>query len=490
MAARKKQKKKTSSQIVLDNILQSEENVKKNININLGKSFRNINSDIEYLIKEIYDHTSGIILREGKNLKSFDDQKTEIENKIEKLPIKNKINEIRKEYEKISIYNKRNLINFLDEVVNPVMLNKHILGTKTSFNIIYYKYGIRQIPPLEITLDENKKEDMNNLTDWRFTLNEILKAEGVFKRFKGLTLEEIRKYFDIDIEQSYIHEEVIYKKGFEIEKGKNNKPRNGPPYIDSVNARVKISKRLSKKIFDAITGVDPIPLNIYEKAFYKCADKKYHQNPKQMNERHLNDLVKKIHDYLCDVKTGKKDGNLFDERIPKYINDMLGTNRKEDYVHEGIGSVVEGHKVYGISKSILGSDMYGTRIVFKDEDSIDKFIRGVASYFEQDDYTSHFTHNPKRKKNETDNGIVDIKDYKKNAKANGYRGVHIKIRHNSTLIELQLRTKKDDKIAEKGDADHKKYKFLQRLRREVRLYENPIDQKLFYAIDYLFSGLR
>jgi len=486
----KKNKKKTSSQIVLDNILQSEENVKKNININLGKSFKNINSDIEYLIKEIYDNTSGLILNKGKNFKSLDDQtKTEIRNKIEKLPIKNQINKITKEYEEISIYNKRNLINFLDEVVNPVMLNRHILGTETSFNIIYYKYGIKQLP-LEIILDEEKKEDMNSLTDWKFTLNEILKAEGVFERFKELTLEEIRKYFDIDIKQSYIYEKVIYKKGFEIEKGKNNKPRNGPPYIDSVNARVKISKRLSKKILDAIIGIDPIPLNIYEKALYKCADKKYHQNPEQMSDRQFNKLVEKIHDYLCDIKTGKKDENLFDERIPKYIDDMLGTNRREDYIHEGIGSVVEGHKVYGISKSILGSDMYGARIVFKDEDSIDKFIRGVASYFEEEDYTSHFTHNPKRKKNETNNGIVDIKDYREHAKANEYRGVHVKIRHNSTLIELQLRTKKDDEIAEKREANHKKYKFLQRLRREVRLYENPIDQKLFYAVDYLFSGLR
>lgn len=489
----RKFRKKTPDEIIRDTILESEENAEKNININLGRSFENINKDIESLIKEVYKQTFNVVSdTNNKSVHIENKTKQKIKYEIDKLPIKEKINKIKKEYETISLYNKRNFLNFLDNVVHPVVYNqiKNLYSPyiKSSFNIIYYKYGLKQ-ETIKLPIDKKRKEEMNNFIDSKFTLNAILKKEGVLEKFKGLTLEEIRESFDIDVEQSYIHEDVLYKKGFSIEEnGVNGKPRKGPPFIDSIDGRVKISKRLSKKIFDSIIGIDPIPLDTYKNLFYSFADKKYHKYPQKMNEKRFNKCVQKIHKYLCDVKINNK-VSLIDERIPGCIDDMVGINRKEDYVNQKKGHVIEGHKVYGFSKSNLGSDLHGVRVVFKDADSIDKFLRELGSYFEQD-HTKYFTHNKEREENKEGNGFVDIKDYRKNKKANNYGGVHAKIRYINTRMELQLRTKKDDEIAENGDADHKKYKFFQRLRRDIRVYNNPIDQGLFYAIDYLFEGLR
>lgn len=92
-----------------------------------------------------------------------------------------------------------------------------------------------------------------------------------------------------------------------------------------------------------------------------------------------------------------------------------------------------------------------------------------------------------------------IKDFVKNPKPNGYQSIHVNIRYEDSIVEVQIRTKEMDDLAEMGVAKHWKYKSTERDKRLDRKIDwlrqllawklNPLNKEAVenYKVD-IFGG--
>lgn len=215
-----------------------------------------------------------------------------------------------------------------------------------------------------------------------------------------------------------------YSKGF-----KNTQRYKSGSYISIVEGRVKKARSLQEKIFDLCYALDKIPLK-------QRKSNKYARQTHKLKEKEIN----KIHSH-CGI-----------------------TDRK------------------------------ALRIITKSEDFMYKIAKEIGNLFGQnyEDYyimldqnTGSQRYNSDRLNTDLD-GIVEVKDYVKSPKENGYNSIHMLIRYCGSMLELQLRTEAMHKHAEYGEASHYSHKGNCTIRREDFLKQNPLSVQVFSILEEIF----
>jgi len=453
----------------LEKIVSSEDQIK----IDLGPSYKEVEKDINLIVN------------------------TPINNWNEKN-IAEKINGVIEIYELISIYNNINFNAFLDKVILPIVyqqdnnLCRPKIGRKFRTNYEIQNNNKKEISAFkkeEITLDEKLIELKKEMTDYKFTLREILEIENL-KEFIGKGIDEIEKQgIYVNIEQSFEEDKINYTKEFNRKENKKKRISSGTgyPVIVDIYRRVKQTKRLGKKAFDIVNKLRDVPQKLYEDLYKKVVGKEYNQL-KTLDEKQFQKIVMKIHEYLTylDENKGSKKihTNNLNEAINYYNDIMLGRPNEPNkslYKNKKINPKYKKDRIESRRKQI--SDRFaGTVNVEKNED-IDKIINQICiGYFKQNpgDCYSNSKKFKNRALDRNFDGVVQIKNYRgDNIKKNKFEGVQMRIRYSGTDMELLLMTKENHKKSRNGDASHTKYKFFQRLMREVSLYNNK-NQKLKY----------
>lgn len=466
--------------INLEDIMSSKDQIK----VDLGPSYKEIEDDINLIVN------------------------TPITNWNEKN-IAEKINEVIKTYELISIYNNRNFNDFLDKVVLPIVyqqdnnLCRPKIGRKFKMNYELQnknKKGILNFKEKEVNLDEKLIELKKEMTDYKFTLNEILKIEKL-EEFIGKGIDEIEKQgIYIDIEHSFEEDKINYTEEFNIKENKEKRISSGKGYavIVGMYRRVKQLKRLGKKAFDIVNKLRDVPPKLYEDLYSQVMGKEY--NPlHDLTETQFQRAVIKIYKYLTHLdenKFSKKiHNNDLNEAINYYNDIMLGRPdepNKSLYKNKKISPKYKKDRLESRRKQI--SDRFaGTVAVEKDED-IDKIVNQICiSYFKQNPGDCYSTSKKFKSKalDKDFDGVVQIKDYRgKNIKNNKFEGLQMRIRYSGTVMELLLMTEENYKNSREGDAGHLKYKFFQRLMREVSLYKSPNQQLKYESMLGFFAKTR
>jgi len=144
-------------------------------------------------------------------------------------------------------------------------------------------------------------------------------------------------------------------------------------------------------------------------------------------------------------------------------------------IHDIYGRVKSYYSIYKktIRKQLEISslhDILGVRVIIKNDDQDDCYL-AMAAIHSYPKFT-----------------IVNkyFKDYISRPKENGYMSIHTVVRHKEFFLEVQIRTKKMDKIAREGNASHWAYKndvsskdkvakWLENVLGDLNDSENPID---------------
>ncbi len=169
-------------------------------------------------------------------------------------------------------------------------------------------------------------------------------------------------------------------------------------------------------------------------------------------EETINNLIEKVSDAI-------------EAKSPELSND----------IYEIYGRVKSYYSIYKktIRKQLEPSslhDILGVRVIV-DEDNHDECYLAMAAIHSYPEFT-----------------IVNkyFKDYISRPKENGYMSIHTVVRHKEFFLEVQIRTKKMDKIAREGNASHWAYKndvsskdkvakWLENVLGDLNDSENPID---------------
>ena len=366
-------KKSEDDKTDLEKILSS----KEQFTIDLGPSYKEIEDGINLIVN------------------------TPISNWTEKK-IAEKINKVIENYELISRYNNINFNAFLDEVILPIVYQQdnNLCRPKIerTFRIKYKiqdenKKEISAFKKEKITLDEKLMKLKKEMTDYKFTLREILEIENL-KGFTGKGIDEIEKQgIYIDIEHSFEEDKIKYTDKFNIKENKKKRfsSDSGYPVIISILRRVKLSKRLGKKAFDIVNKLRDVPQKLYEDLYKKVIGKEYNQLL-HLNEKPSKKTVIKIHKYLkyLDDLYKNKDfkkihANDLNKAINYYNNIMLGRLNepyKPLYKNEEINQRYKKDRIESRRKQI--SDRFaGTVTVEKNED-INKIVNQICiSYFKK-----------------------------------------------------------------------------------------------------------
>lgn len=165
-------------------------------------------------------------------------------------------------------------------------------------------------------------------------------------------------------------------------------------------------------------------------------------------------LKPEIYNYLAKkIELTKKEREDKTEEIKKKIVNLLQAKKilckisgRAKHFHSIYNKMIEENKdlteIY---------DIYGIRIIVEKKDDcyhVEKIIEDVW---------------PLEIRKKT--GKPMIKDFIKEPKPNGYQSLHMNIRYEESIVEIQIRTKDMDHLAESGVAKHWKYKATERDKR-------------------------
>jgi hypothetical protein len=397
-------------------------------------------------------------------------------------------------YRKISILDKEVLQSFVHYRVLPIFLNpgkeSRVFANKPyewNFNIEYSvinsdpknknRSGIHGNPPnIVIPFNNSILKDTNSVTDYQYTLDQIVKQENI-KNPKQVLFQDDGilykfnkgRWKKIKIDKSYFEIKPNYTNKF-----KNSNLYHNFNYISSITYRIKKPMSFIKKLYDDATSIDKIPEFLFKDINLDDA--------KVFTKFQWDNLIEEYNERKK-ANTEKGDNpEIPDNPLPNYDNEITEYNKLKN-------------------KHFAIADTKAMRFITPERRYALEILNTIASkVFGQEDLEDYYTLNESFNRDRLESttngfvldGFIQFKPYcieRNTRKPNGYESYQGDIRYSGRLIEVQSRSQSMHEINECGNADHEKFKQLKEIRRACHMSAYPEYKAKYDLLKDIFNNI-